>query len=122
MVLGSYVSFLINKDLYPIRRTSIDITLSIEELDTLVQAVELLALDSHHYTKINAAKPHSQFHFRDLDEAELKVFHIKELGVISHKRCTDAFGFQSQIRRYRDDTLSPVLESHRRHMETQALK
>jgi hypothetical protein len=124
MILGSYVSFLVNGNLYPLRRTAVDITLSIKDLDSLVQAAELLTFESHDYMKIQAAKnpPNQSFGYHAPTEAEVKALYIKGLGVISHKCCTDAFEFRSQIRQYRDGTPSPVLESHRRHMDTQALK
>jgi hypothetical protein len=122
MVLGSYVPFLINNYLYPSRRTAVDVTTSIEELNAMVQLAGLVTLESHDYMKIKAAGNKSQFGYPPPNEAQLKEFYMKELGIIPHKCCIDALGFRSQVRRFLDVTPSPVLESHLRHMDTQALK
>jgi hypothetical protein len=76
MVFGSYILFLFNEDLYLLRRTAVDITLSIEDLDSLVQAAELQNFESHDYTKIKAAKnfPHPPFGYHAPTEAEIKTF------------------------------------------------
>jgi hypothetical protein len=122
MILGSYVSFLINKGLYPLRRTAIDYSESITQLELQVQAAEILTFESHDYVKIKAAVHRTNDYYHRPTEADIKAIYVKDAGVVPHKCCSDAFNFRSQIRKHMDGTPSPVFESHRRHMDTQDLK
>jgi hypothetical protein len=120
MVLGSYVSFLVSKGLYPLRRTAANFFESITQLEHHVRAAAILTFESHDYVKVKGARFVNDYYIKT--QAEIKAIYVKDGGVISHKCCSDALDFQSKIRQHMDGIRSPVLESHRRHMDTQALK
>ncbi|KAF1829917.1 hypothetical protein BDW02DRAFT_535226 [Decorospora gaudefroyi] len=92
MVLGSYVSFLLENNLYPKRCTPTETSLSIKRLSNLVADSEIAIYES-------AYEPSHK-----------------------HISCSQVFDFKSTIKKHFSDIGSAVLDSHLRHMEKQATK
>ncbi|KAH7359945.1 hypothetical protein BKA66DRAFT_223145 [Pyrenochaeta sp. MPI-SDFR-AT-0127] len=118
MILGSYVSFLIENDLYPVRRSAADISLSIRSLKYLVNSVKIRTYDEHDY-KLLASTVRSRHNFSP-SHPDFSNFLGK--GVTSHAICAAELNLVSRINAEYQNIPSCVLTSHDAHLVEQAKK
>ena len=95
MVLGSYISFLLAKDLYPVRRAAADVSLSIQELYDASKEVDIAIS--------GASSKHGN-------------------SVYVHRGCFKEYDFLLRLKKIYHIKDWAILESHMRHMAEQAKK
>ena len=95
MVLGSYISFLLAKDLYLVHRAAAETSLSIRGLYGASKGVEI--------TTNGATSKHSN-------------------SIYSHPGCFKEYDFLMRLKKVYQMKTPAVLESHMRHMAEQAKK
>ena len=118
MVLGSFISFLLENDLYPARRRASGTPFSIQKLYDLAHSAQILTFESHDYTGMAAHIRRSSW-----DHANVTAETFKNNGGLTlHKKCFGAFNLRSKLKTIYSDIGSAVLQSHIEHMDKQALK
>lgn len=118
MVLGSFISFLLENDLYPARRTAPETPFSIQKLYDLAHSAQILTLESHDYREMASCVRRSSW-----DPASVTADTFKNHGGLTlHKKCFGAFHLRSKLKNIYSDIGSAVLQSHIEHMDKQALK
>lgn len=118
MVLGSFVSFLMEKNLYPTRRAASETSLSIQQLYDYSNAAEILTFESHDYAEMVA---HVKRTNCDPTKATADTFKHQG-GLTLHRKCFGAFHLRTKLRAIYSDIDSAVLPSHIQHMDEQAAK
>ncbi|CAN9482012.1 unnamed protein product [Alternaria alternata] len=117
-VLGSFISFLLENDLYPARRTASETPFSIQKLYDLASSAQILTLESHDYREMAMCVRRSSW-----DPASVTADTFKNHGGLTlHKKCFGAFHLRSKLKTIYSDIGSAVLQSHIEHMDRQALK
>jgi hypothetical protein len=118
MVLGSFVSFLLENDLYPARRRASETPFSIQKLYDLAHSAQILTFESHDYTEMASHIRRSSW-----DPANVTADTFKNHGGLTlHRKCFGAFHLRSKLKTIYSDIGSAVLQSHIEHMDKQALK
>jgi len=121
MIMGSYVSFLIAKGLYPQRKDAVDITMSIHDLSNIFSALEIRTHESHDYNALG----------REIKGIKQKSYHtvtqytkdkLIGKGITEHKTCGEVVDIAAQVKKICLSIHSPVLDEHRTHMVAQAKK
>jgi hypothetical protein len=118
MVLGSFISFLLESNLYPVRRAASETSMSIQQLYDHATAAEILTFESHDYSEMVAHVKRT-----NCDPASATADTFKHQGGLTlHRKCFGAFHLRSKLRAIYSDIDSAVLQSHIQHMDEQAAK
>jgi hypothetical protein len=124
MILGSLVSQLIKADLYPVRKTEADVTMSVCELQKVFGSFYVRTFDSHHYPSLlryggTVGRSYGGYGPDPLEKDPVELWNH---GVISHINCKKVVDMDQCASRAVSAMWSPVLTSHMRHMQEQAKK
>jgi hypothetical protein len=121
MLLGSVVSELIRMDLYPVRRTGAEITISVDQLKEQLLGLRFTTHESTEWDNIR-----SNIRLMSTDVAYWSssdsLAALKKITQKSHAKCARVIDLSKRIELVISNMPSPVLDSHRRHMEEQAKK
>lgn len=107
MILGSYTSFLIARDLYPQRKTAMDVTMNLKELSAMFATLTIRTYESHDvfaiYEKIRRIVDST--YLGDLSSINRRV--LIGNGLTEHKTCGEIINIATRAKRICTEIPSP---------------
>lgn len=131
MILGSYISFLVAQDLYPVRRQAADVSKSLIQLYSTFKNFRVYTHDSHDYEAIveqarksieEQARRSSGFYSNNRTPSIPTREYFVGHGVTEHKTCGEIVNIATRATQIWSQLPSPVLDEHSVHMAAQAKK
>jgi hypothetical protein len=126
MLVGSFIPELVKLGLYPVKKTSADINLSVAGFQKKLQDIKVVTYDRGNYGLIAKAieKDSRQAHWARMDwSSPSGIQKLEEITTSqAHVSCGGIANMRQAIQELVTQMPSPTLDSHRRHMEEQAKK
>jgi len=132
MVLGSFISELTDLGLYPQQKTGTTLEMSVATLQAHLETFQISTYDTHNYAEmakydehVEHTKKPNPFDYTlsvsSTSNPRDRKYYLGH-GIVSHARCAETLNLSGLPAKVVSKMPSPVLESHRRHMELQAKK
>ncbi|KAF2639205.1 hypothetical protein P280DRAFT_519400 [Massarina eburnea CBS 473.64] len=111
MIIGTLLSQMIFTELYPSRVQAQNTDWSVQYLQETIGAIKPTTYESYDFAKLHDTSRHG----KNPEE-------FRKCGLISHALCGTLIDFAAAMRQVVSQMPSPMLDSHKRHMEEQAKK
>jgi hypothetical protein len=126
MLVGSFIPELVKLGLYPVKKTSADINLSVADFHKKLQDIKFVTYDRGNYGLLAKAieEDSRQAHWARMDwSSQSGIQKLEEITTShAHVLCGGIANMRLAIQELVTQMPSPTLDSHRRHMEEQAKK